>query len=502
MEITHFLMGNGLLSSLFLLLTPLFLFIIVKKYSGSANNLPPGPTPWPIIGNIHQVGKSPQVSMAIFAQQYGPLISLHLGTQLLVVASSPEAAIGILKTQDRLLSSRAIPDAYDHAYSSFFFIWSTNCGEHWKSLRTLCRNDMFSVKALQAQSRIRQEKLDQMLGFLHGKKRQVVNIGDVVFTTMFNTMSNIIFAKDFLGFEDEHGTVGGLKWKLSKLLKYVTKPNISDFYPMFKRFDLQGLRKENFKNTREVYNFWEGIVEERRAKIMSSMTVIEEEEKSFLDRLLENGFTNDQINICVLDLFIASTDTTSSTIEWAMAELLKNKEAMSKVKAELKYKSNSNLTPKSDEFAKFPYLNACIKETLRLHPPAPFLIPRRAFETCEVMNYTIPQNTQIFINVWEICRDPKVWEDPLSFKPERFLGLNLDFKGQDFEFIPFGAGRRMCPGLPSGIKSVQSILASLIQNFDWVLPNDEDPSKLDMKEKFGVTLQKEKPLQLIFNNLN
>ncbi|KAJ9545963.1 hypothetical protein OSB04_025670 [Centaurea solstitialis] len=462
----------------------------------SSKNLPPGPQPWPIIGNIHQIGENPHVSIAVFAQQYGPLISLRLGTRLLVVASSPEAALGILKTQDRLLSSRSIPNAFDHSFAPFYLVWSADCGEHWKSLRTLCRNEMFAVKALEAQSSMRQEKLGQMLGFLHGKKRQVVNIGDVVFTTIFNTLSNVFFAKDFLDFEDEHGTAGGLKEKLFTLLQDGMRPNISDFFPVFKRFDLQGLRKGNLKYIREVFSFWEHIVDERRAQLNSSTMEMAEKEKCFLDRLLENGFSNDQISICAMELFIGGTDTTTSTIEWAMAELLRNKEAMSKVQEELKCNSNSKIISES-VLSKLPYLNACIKETLRLHPPVPFLIPRRAFETCEVMNYTIPQNTQIFINVWAIGRDPKVWEDPLSFKPERFLGLNLDFKGQDFELIPFGAGRRMCPGLPSGIKSVQSILASLIHQFEWVLPDDEDPAKLDMKEKFGVTLQKEKPLQLI-----
>ncbi|XP_024970983.1 probable (S)-N-methylcoclaurine 3'-hydroxylase isozyme 2 [Cynara cardunculus var. scolymus] len=495
-------MEIGFLSSIFLILTPLFLFFIVKKYSRSSKNLPPGPQPWPIIGNILQIGNNPHVSIAIFAQQYGPLISLQLGTQLLVVASSPDAALGILKTHDRLLSSRSIPNAFDHSFAPFYLVWSADCGQHWRSLRTLCRNEMFSVKALQDQSSMRLEKLGQMLGFLHGKKGQVVNIGDVVFTTIFNTLSNVFFAKDFLDFEDEHRTAGGLKEKLFTLLQDGMRPNISDFFPMFKRFDLQGLRKGNLKNIREVFSFWEHIVDERRALLNSSTTVMEEEEKSFLDRLLENGFSNDQINICAMELFIGGTDTTTSTIEWAMAELLKNKEAMSRVQEELKYSCNDSKIISESQLSKLSYLNACIKETLRLHPPVPFLIPRCAFETCEVMNYTIPQDTQIFINVWAIGRDPKVWEAPLSFKPERFLGLNLDFKGQDFEFIPFGAGRRMCPGLPSGIKSVQSILASLIHQFEWVLPDDEDPAKLDMKEKFGVTLQKEKALQLIFKDLN
>ncbi|KAM0064877.1 putative cytochrome P450 [Helianthus debilis subsp. tardiflorus] len=381
-------------------------------------------------------------------------------------------------------------------FSPFYLVWSAGCGEHWKSLRTLCRTEMFSPKALEAQSKLRDEKPAQMVSFLHGKKQEVVNVGDVVFTTMFNTISNVFFGKDLLEFEDKHGiSAGGLKGKLFKALEDGTKPNISDFYPFVRKLDLQGLRRGNLKILKEIFSFWEDIVEERRARINLSL-VAEEEDKCFLDRLLENGFSNDQINICAL----VSVDTTTSTIEWTMAELLKNKEAFSKVQEELKHKTNSKIVA-GLQVSECSYLNACIKEALRLHPPVPFLIPRRAFEACEVMNYTIPRNTQIFINVWAIGRDPEVWEEPLSFRPERFLGSHLDFKGQDFEFIPFGAGRRMCPGLPSGIKSVQSILASLINQFCWVLPNDEDPSKLDMKEKFGVTLQKKKPLQLIFEDL-
>lgn len=184
-----------------------------------------------------------------------------------------------------------------------------------------------------------------------------------------------------------------------------------------------------------------------------------------------------------------------TTIEWAMAELLKDKEIMKKVHQELKNEINSNSIMDYD-LSKLTYFNACIKETLRLHPVVPLLIPRSALETCEVMNYTIPQNAQIWVNIWAISRDPKIWDDPHIFNPERFLGSNLDFKGQNFEFIPFGSGRRMCPGLPFGIISLQTILASLILHFDWVLPN---ATQIDMNEKFGVTWQNERPLELIFN---
>ncbi|KAI3797216.1 hypothetical protein L1987_32471 [Smallanthus sonchifolius] len=190
------------------------------------------------------------------------------------------------------------------------------------------------------------------------------------------------------------------------------------------------------------------------------------------------------------------TDTVVTTIEWVMAELLKNKEIMRKVQKELTELNPNSI--KNSYISKLTYFNACIKETLRLHPVVPVLIPRRAIEACEVMNYTIPQNAQVRVNVWAICHDPKVWEDPNTFKPERFLGSNIDFTGHDYEFIPFGGGRRMCPGLPSGVKSMQTMLASLIVGYDWSLPNGEDAAKLDMTENFGVTLHKEKPLEFIF----
>ncbi|KAI3705812.1 hypothetical protein L1987_76055 [Smallanthus sonchifolius] len=397
--------------SLFLLLSPLFLLLIIRKYFKSKKNLPPGPRPWPIIGNLHQVGDSPHVSTAILAQEHGPLISLHLGTQVLIVASSPEAASGILKIQDRFLSSRFIPDAFQGDYAPLALIWSPDCNENWRSLRTLCRNELFSVKALEYQSSLREKKLGQMIDFLCNKEGQVVNIEEVVFTTMFNTLSNIFFGKDFLHLEDEHGTASGLKEKLFKILVSGLAPNVSDFFPILKRLDLQGLRKQTLKDMKDVFGSWEGIINERR------LAVVPPKEQCFLDHLIEKGFSNDQINILALELFTAGTDTTTSTIEWAMAELIKNKKVMIELQQELKHKINSSNFVES-EISKLPYLNACIKETLRLHPPVPLLLPHRANESCEVMNYTVPRGAQILVNIWAIGRDPKLWEDPLLFKPE------------------------------------------------------------------------------------
>lgn len=182
-----------------------------------------------------------------------------------------------------------------------------------------------------------------------------------------------------------------------------------------------------------------------------------------------------------------------------MAELVKSPESMEKVLEELDTEILNQGSVKESDAVKLLYLQACIKETLRLHPPAPLLLPHRAPEICQVMNYRIPKDAQVLVNVWAIGRDPSIWDEPLKFKPERFLNSEMDFKGNDFELLPFGAGRRICPGLSMATRHIPLVLASLIRCFDWSLPHDHHhrPHQLDMKEKFGVTLQKEQPLLLI-----
>ncbi|KAI3803981.1 hypothetical protein L1987_32147 [Smallanthus sonchifolius] len=501
MDITAFLRDNNLASPLFVLSTIFLLLLIFKQAklvsSKSIKNLPPGPSKLPIVGNLHQVGESPHVSFAKLAQKFGPLISLRFGKQIVVVASSPEAAMGILKTQDRLLSSRIVPTAFQQAsLIPHSLIWS-ECNQTWKSLRTLCRAELFSAKALEAHSRLRQEKLGNLLDFLRRKQGQVIDVEDVVFTTLFNTLSSIMFGKDLLDFKDEQGTQDELKESLRTIIEYGGRvKDLGSFFPMLERFDLHGIRKGTMKEFNKVFAYWEDIIEERRVQVNSSMWS-SEQAQSFLDRMLENGFSNNQINQMVMELFIAGTNTTTSTVMWSMTELVRHKEVMSKIEEEMKKEVNSDQITNS-QLSKLTYLQACIKENFRLHPSVPLLLPHMAAETCEVMNYSIPKNAKIFVNVWAMGRDPKLWNDPLSFNPERFIDSKMDFKGQDFELLPFGSGRRICPGLPSGIKSVEFLLASLVREFNWALPKGEDPSMLDMNDKFGIALKRKIPLKLIF----
>uniref|UniRef100_A0A5B7AMB7 (S)-N-methylcoclaurine 3'-hydroxylase isozyme 2 n=1 Tax=Davidia involucrata TaxID=16924 RepID=A0A5B7AMB7_DAVIN len=488
--------GTNFFLPIIILLPLLFLIINHFKscFPSNASPLPPGPNPWPILGNIPHMGKKPHITLANFAQSYGPLMSLRLGTQFLIVGSSPEAAVEILKTHDRIFSARYVPHAVpakSPEINQFSLGWAVVCNDAWKSLRTICRTVLFSGRAIESQACQREKKVMEMVKFLSEMEGKVVKVGEVVFATVFNVLSNVLLSRDFISLEEE-SVDGGMKGLVRTMMEVASAPNLADFFPIFGALDLQGLNKKTKELFLRICSMWESTIKERREGKSGDAS----SQKDFLDALIDNAFTNDQINHLLVELFVAGTDTSTTTIEWALAELIKNPESMKKVREELTREIKKE-SPKESHLPQLPYLQACVKETLRLHPPAPFLIPHRALDSCKVMNYTIPKNAQVVVNIWAIGRDPVNWEEPLKFKPERFLNSTLDFKGNDFEFLPFGAGRRICPGLPMAAKHVPLVLASLIQLFDWSLPHRNVPNELDMNEKFGVTLHKEQPLLLI-----
>ncbi|XP_057990302.1 iridoid oxidase-like [Hevea brasiliensis] len=193
----------------------------------------------------------------------------------------------------------------------------------------------------------------------------------------------------------------------------------------------------------------------------------------------------------------AGSETTSAATEWAMAELLRKPEAMRKVKEELNEVVGENRNVEESDIEKLPYLQAVVKEALRLHPSVPLLVPKNTMQDTNFMGYHIAKDTQVFVNAWAIGRDPDSWEDPLTFKPERFLGSNIDYKGQNFELIPFGSGRRICIGMLLAQRVLLLSLASLIHCFDWELDKDSTPEILDMREKIGMSVKKLVPLNVI-----
>ncbi|XP_015158492.1 probable (S)-N-methylcoclaurine 3'-hydroxylase isozyme 2 [Solanum tuberosum] len=483
------------LFSLFIFLFPPLIYIIKNStFLKKPQNLPPSPFQWPIIGNIPNfiISKKPHIIVTKISQTLGPLISLKLGNQLVVFGSSPESAIEILKNHDKQLSARYAPKATPIKESDlkrYSLLWSTECNSHWKSIRVLWKTELFSSKAMESYAEKRGKGVVEMMNFLNFKQGKVVKIGDLVFGNVFNVLGEICFSINMVKLEDER-VISEMKGNIWRFMEYGTTPILADFFPIFDGVvDIQGKKKKAKKCLDNLFKIWEGIIKERRESYV-------EKNGDFLDLMLANGFSDDQINYMLLEIFPAGTGTLTSTIEWAMAELVRNKEVMKKLNSELQNGSiNSNTIQESTIF-QLPYLNACIKEVLRLHPPIAFL-PHYASETCQVMNYTIPKSCLVFVNLWAIGHDPNLWDDPFSFKPERFLNTNIDYKGQDFEFLPFGAGRRMCPGLPFATKQMHLILAYLVYHFEWSLPNNGDPLMLDMNEKYAVPLQRQNPLLLV-----
>ncbi|XP_060211636.1 probable (S)-N-methylcoclaurine 3'-hydroxylase isozyme 2 [Lycium barbarum] len=488
------------------LFTPILLYIflvITFKYLFSLRNrlpLPPGPFSWPLIGNLFQVDlKRPHAALAKLAQAHGPdLMSIRFGTRLVVVASSRAAAAEVLKTNDRMLSGRYVA-CHIRVKGSRLHNLSTGlleeCDEYWKSIRTIYRAELFSTKALESQVSMRENKVTEMIQHLAKTQLgQVIKIRDVVFVTALNVLGNLILSTDLIDFEGK-GVGERMKKDTSRYTMLAATPQLADLYPILGLFskDFQGTYKKLMVLFDKICDVWTGIVQDRRNRdsqpSLGSM--------DFADALVKNGYTDTQIDALLVETFGAGTESTTATSEWMLVELLRNRQALQKLKDELEEVVGGKNVIRESDLPNLPYLEACFKETLRLHPPGPLLLPHRAVQTCEVMGYRIPKDTQVMVNMWAIARDPKNWDYPSSFKPERFLNSKMDYIGRYFEYIPFGSGRRMCAGQPLASRFVPLVVASLIHEFDWFLPNDIDSAQIDMDEILDITMFKNDPLLVI-----
>jgi len=196
-------------------------------------------------------------------------------------------------------------------------------------------------------------------------------------------------------------------------------------------------------------------------------------------------------------MFNAGTDTSATTLLWTMTELVRNPAMMRKAQEEVREAAKGKSQVEETDLLGLIYLRSVIKEALRLHPPLPLLVPRETIEDCKIRGYEVPRGTTVFINVTAISTDPKSWENPEEFRPERFLNSSIDFKGQNYEFLPFGSGRRGCPGINFGVVIVELALANLLHRFDWKLPEGMSIEDVDMEEAYGLTTRKRTPLCLI-----
>jgi cytochrome P450 len=205
------------------------------------------------------------------------------------------------------------------------------------------------------------------------------------------------------------------------------------------------------------------------------------------------------------DIFGAGGETSASTIDWAMVEMIRDPRIMKKAQAEVRGVFTTKGRVDENSISKLNYLKLVVKETLRLHPPAPLLLPRECGQTCEINGYQLPIKSKVIVNAWAIARDPKYWTESEKFYPERFIDSDIDYKGSKFEYIPFGAGRRICPGSSFGLRNIELALAMLLYHFDWTLPSGIRSEELDMTEEFGVSVRRKDDLLLfpsVYHPLN
>ncbi|OWM64970.1 geraniol 8-hydroxylase-like isoform X2 [Punica granatum] len=484
--------ASSLISFCFLLL--IFLLLRRPRRSGSGCGLPPGPRPLPVLGNILDLGTKPHRTLAEHARKHGPVMTLKLGTVTVVVVSSHEAAREVLQKNDHVMASRTIPDvvrARDHYKHSL--VWLPNSAK-WKGFRRACSMQLFSRQKLDVTEMLRQRKVDELLDYLHENsvRGKAVTVGQAVFTTVLNLISNTLFSIDLT--HHKENSVVEFKELIWGMMKEGGSPNISDFFPALRWIDPQGARRRMDAHFSQLFAVFDRIVEERTLKRASTDGSPRSDDmlESLLDLRDSSELNREDINSILADLVVAGVDTTHTTVEWAMVELLRHAEKMAKARAEIEQVLGKDTKVQESDIPRLPYLRAVVKETFRLY--SPFLLPHRAETEVDLCGFKIPKDTQIMVNLWAMGRDESVWQDPDRFEPERFLELKIDIKGTDFELIPFGAGRRMCPGMPLGYRMVHLILGSLIRSFDWKLANGEATETMDMNEKNGITIQKAKPL--------
>lgn len=477
------------------LLSTWVLFRKIHRTSNKLEKLPPGPPPWPIIGHLHMIGKLPHRNLATLSQRYGPLMSLRLGSIPTVIVSSAQMAQQFLKTHDHVFCSRPPMRCAENLFYNSTDLTFLPYGHYWRLARRICVSELLSPKRLEYFRFQREEEVSVTMirSLLHKcatGSNAVVDVTETVSAVVIDILCRLVFGRKYS--DGEGYDSRGFRAMVPEVSSLLGAFDIGDFIPYLKWMDLQGLGRQEKKIHRRADAFYEKLIEDHL--VQSDL----QKPRDFVDVLLavsenttpEVNLGRESIKPLLMDMLHAGTDTTSTALEWAMTELLKRPLLMKKAQEELENVVGPNRKVRESDLPHLPYLHAVVKETLRLYPPAPLMVPHESLHSCSLLGYEIPGKTRVIINAWAIGRDPTSWEDAEEFKPERFMGRSVDVKGQDFQLIPFGSGRRGCPGIQLAMVAVEFVLAQLLHCFDWRLPEGIQGPDLDMNEKFGISTRR------------
>ncbi|XP_027341851.1 cytochrome P450 71D9-like [Abrus precatorius] len=485
----------------FLFLFTVFAIFWRTKTKPSSSKLPPGPPKLPLIGNLHQLSAMPHQGLAKLSQQYGPLMHIKLGGLSTIVVSSPEMAKEIMKTHDIIFANRPYLLAADVlSYGSKGMSFSP-LGSYWRQMRKICTFELLTPKRVESFQSIRQEEASNLVKEICLNEGSSINLTKMISSFSYGFTSRVAFGGKS---EYQQDFISVMK----DVVKVVAGFSIADLYPSIEVLQvLTGLRSKVVKLHQEIDRILEKIVRDHRETSSETKEINEKAGEDLVDVLLrlqkqnnlEHPLSDSVIKATILDIFSAGSGTSAKTIEWAMSELVKNPSVMERARAEVRRVFDGKGHVEEANLRELKYLKSVIKETMRLHIPVPLLLPRECSEKCEINGYEIPAKTKVIVNAWAIGRDPHYWNEAEKFYPERFLDSSIDYKGADFQFIPFGAGRRMCPGTTFGIANVELLLANLLFHFDWNMPNGNNPEELDMSESFGLSVRRKNDLYLIPN---
>uniref|UniRef100_A0A0C9S885 TSA: Wollemia nobilis Ref_Wollemi_Transcript_5437_2030 transcribed RNA sequence n=1 Tax=Wollemia nobilis TaxID=56998 RepID=A0A0C9S885_9CONI len=467
--------------------------------------LPPGPRGLPVIGNLLDIKPVRFRGFWEWSQKYGPIMSVWFGSTLNVIVSSTELAKEVLKEHDQQLADRPRSrSAVKFSRNGQDLIWA-DYGPHYVKVRKVCTVELFTPKRLEALRPLREDEVAAMVesifndcgneGGEEGGGRVLV-VKKYLSAVAFNNITRIAFGKRFVNAEGKMDPQGvefkeivGTGLKLGASLTMAEHiPYLRWMFPLEEgAFARHGARRDRLTKA---------IMEEHTLARQNSGA-----KQHFVDALLtlkdKYDLSEDTIIGLLWDMITAGMDTTAITVEWAMAELVRNPRVQEKAQEELDRVIGRERVINETDFVHLPYLQCITKEALRLHPPTPMMLPHKATEHVKIGGYDIPKGSNVQVNVWAIARDPAVWKDPLTFRPERFLEEDVDIKGHDFRLLPFGAGRRVCPGAQLGLYLVQSMLGRLLHHFTWAPPPGMKPQDIDMTENPGLVTFMAKPVEAI-----
>ncbi|CAL4923343.1 unnamed protein product [Urochloa decumbens] len=481
---------------------------VLKRFLGpKPPRHPPGPWKLPVIGSMHHlVNVLPHRALRDLAGVHGPLMMLQLGETPLVVVSSREMARQVLKTNDANFATRPKLLTGEIVLYRWADILFSPSGEYWRKLRQLCASEVLSPKRVLTFRHIREQEMASQVERI----RAAGPTTPVDLSAMFYSLAISIVSRASFGNKQRNADeyLKAMKTGVSLASGFT----IPDLFPTWRPVlaAVTGMRRTLEDVHKTVDSTLEAVIEEResvrdeKARSGNKAAAAAEEAENLVDLLIglqergSSGFhlNRDSIKAIIFDMFTAGTGTLASSLDWGMSELMANERVMSKLQGEIRaaFRGKAAVTEADIQAADLPYLKLVIKDTLRLHPPVPLLVPRESIEECEIEGYKIPARSRVIVNAWAIGRDPKYWDDADEFKPERFEGNTMDFMGSSYEYIPFGAGRRMCPGISYGLPVLDMALVQLLYHFNWSL--QEGVNEVDMTEAPGLGVRRKSPLLL------